>query len=221
MTNEAEWISVQGTVQDLSHTEEMSALALFNLVPCSPDDQPERLKRFEESRGTGAADGEDDGRHYSDDDIDEDDTEFQENLEESTCKSDEEGGEGISGQDDTHDSRGSWASTPQHQGQSSHCHSSNKHLHSCQGSWGSKCKSEGAEESERVSTQEEDMVTKRFSESARLLEDDGESSHEDDTDDKPTDGESSQLSVPISQEPDPLTQNHPTGAEPLKVEAEV
>ena len=51
------------------------ALTLYNLVPHSPDDQPERLKRFEESQDMGAADGEDDDRHYSDDDIDEHDTE--------------------------------------------------------------------------------------------------------------------------------------------------
>ena len=61
----------------------------------------------------------------------------------------------------------------------------------------------------------------RFSESARSLEDDGESSCEDDTDNEAMDEELLQLSVPTSQESEPPMQNHPTGAEPPKVEAKV
>ena len=61
----------------------MSTLALYNLVPHSPDDQLERLKRFGKSQDAGAANREDDDGCYSDDDIDEDDTESQENPDES------------------------------------------------------------------------------------------------------------------------------------------
>ena len=64
-------------------------------------------------------------------------------------------------------------------------------------------------------------MTERFSKSARASEDDGESSGEDNTDNELADEESLQLSVPTSQESEPSTQNHPMGAELLKVKAEV
>ena len=88
-----EWIAVQVTTQDLLRAEERLALALCNLVPHSPDAQSERLNRFREDRDMGFADGKGGGRHYSDDDEDEDAMHSQENPEESTCESDREGEE--------------------------------------------------------------------------------------------------------------------------------
>ena len=63
-----------------------------------------------------------------------------------------------------------------------------------------------------MSTQEEDMVMERFSESVRPSEDDGGSSCKDDADE-----ELLQLSVLVSQESEPSTQNHPTGLNPQKL----
>ena len=59
----------------------------------------------------------------------------------------------------------------------------------------------------------------RFSESARSLEDDGESSCKDDADDEAMDEE--QLSVLTSQKSEPPTQNHSMGTESPKVKGEV
>ena len=49
-TKEAEWIPVCGTTSDLSHVEEVSALALCNLVPHVPDEGVQRLDWFGKHR---------------------------------------------------------------------------------------------------------------------------------------------------------------------------
>ena len=49
VSNGPEWILVQGTAQDLSQAEEMSAFTLYNMVPHSPDAKLERLSRFREA----------------------------------------------------------------------------------------------------------------------------------------------------------------------------
>ena len=145
----------------------MSAIALYNLVPHSPDAQSERLKRFRESQDVGVADGKGGDGCYSDNDMDEAAMHSQENPEESAHESDGEGEDGNSGQDDSHDRRGDRANTPQHPGSSSTYCSSDKCLHPHSSSWGSECESEGAEESGRPLTQEDDTVEERFSESTR------------------------------------------------------
>ena len=140
----------------------------------------------------GAGGGEGGNGCYSNDDVDEDTTHSQENPKESTCESDGEGEEGNSEWDDLHDGRGSGANTPQHTGSSFHHHSSDRHLHPHQRCWGSKCESKGVEESGRASTQEEDTVEERFSESMRSSESKNESSCEDDMDNEDSGEESSQ-----------------------------
>ena len=49
-TNKAKWIPVHSTTSDLSCVEEVSALALCNLVPCIPDEGASRLDQFGEHR---------------------------------------------------------------------------------------------------------------------------------------------------------------------------
>ena len=49
-TNRAEWILVHSTASDLLWVEEMSALALCNMVLCVMDEGAERLDRFRECR---------------------------------------------------------------------------------------------------------------------------------------------------------------------------
>ena len=89
VTNGAEWITVRGITQDLSRAEETSALALYNLVPHSPDAQSERLNRLGENRDMGTAGGKGDCNEDEDEDI----MHSQGNSRESTCESDNEGKE--------------------------------------------------------------------------------------------------------------------------------
>ena len=49
-TNKAEWVSVCSTMSDLSHAEEVSTLALCNLVLHIPDKGDKRLDWFREHR---------------------------------------------------------------------------------------------------------------------------------------------------------------------------
>ena len=57
-TNEAEWIPMRGTISDLSHAEEVSALTLCNLVPHIPDKGAKRLDWFGEHRDVEGGVGE-------------------------------------------------------------------------------------------------------------------------------------------------------------------
>ena len=56
-TNQAKWVPMKGTVADFSPTEERSALALCNLVPCDEEEVEERIDRFGKRRNTGNAVG--------------------------------------------------------------------------------------------------------------------------------------------------------------------
>ena len=88
VTNGAEWIPVQSTVQELSRAEEMSTLTLYNLVPHSPDADSKRMNRFGENRDTDTVGGKGGGGHHRDNDEDEDAMHSQENPEESANESD-------------------------------------------------------------------------------------------------------------------------------------
>ena len=133
-------------------------------------------------------------------------------------KSDSEGEEDNSQQDDPPDRGEGEANTPQHQGPSSSHHPA-KHLRRHPVSWGSECESEDAEKSERMMTQEDYTGEERFSESERSSESESGSSSKDDADDEGTDKESLQLSLPTSQESEVPSANDPTGAEPSTGEA--
>ena len=70
VSNGTEWILVRGTTQDLSRAEEMSALALYNMVMHSSDTESERLNRFRESRDAGTVGSKGGTGHHSNEDED-------------------------------------------------------------------------------------------------------------------------------------------------------
>ena len=152
MFNGVEWIPVQGTAQDLSRAEEMSALALYNLFLHSPDAESGRLNRFGEDRDADTEGGQGGSRHHSNDDEYEDVPHSQDNSEESACESDWDSEEDNSQQGNLPDERGGRTNT-QPNSSLSH-HSTDKCLCHHASSSESECKSEGVEEGKIGTTQE-------------------------------------------------------------------
>ena len=138
----AEWIPVRGTTQDLSRAE-MSALALENMVPHSPDAELERLNRFGESRDAGTVGSKGGGGCHSDKD---EDTLRSQDTEEGAGESDLDDEEDNSQQGGSINESEDRTDVSQLPGSSPSCRTADKHLYSHSGSWGSKCESKGVEE---------------------------------------------------------------------------
>ena len=140
--------------------KEMSALTLCNLVPHLLGMQSERLNRFREDIDVDIVEGEGSGKHHSEDNKKEDTMHSQENPEESTCESDWDDKVDNSQQGGLHDESKGRANTPWQPGSRPSCHPTDKHLCPHSSSWGNECESEGVEEGEKVTTQED--VTEGF-----------------------------------------------------------
>ena len=143
-TNGAEWIPVHSTASDLSWVEEMSALALCNMVPHVPDEGAERLDRFGECRDKNERDGvkeessaeaphEEEAEEQT---MDEDDREEEGHKEEDENANDEDGDE----ERVSHSSSGSMQKSP------CSIHRYSDRCHCCLHSWTEQCESGNGED---------------------------------------------------------------------------
>ena len=148
ITNRVEWVPKSSTIFDLSQEEEMSALALCNMVPHILDEGAKRLDRFGEHRDKNEKDGAeeafstevpheeeveeetmDKGHKEEDEDADDEDTDDDDVDEEDTDKESKSHNSSESTQESSH---------------STHCYSDRHHHHGT--SWAQQCKSENGED---------------------------------------------------------------------------